>query len=569
MKGTYMNLFYPKTKSLMKKFKNYLFFSILFLFHFANYSQFLENMNASFESYSAYYLDDKKTGDFKLENRFRSNNYLNLKSIFAKNWNFELQIESYMPKPLLNYSPNFENTNISTLKFEYNIKDLNIVFGSIYEQFGSGTSLRTWEDKSLGINNSLLGLNVNYKLTDEINLTSLIGQQKKGFKYSKGFVFGVDSEIDISQLIDSNSTFLFGLSYVGRNDQEIKSESFDNLTNLYSARIDYSGNAFYTNLEITQKSNNPILVFGTPSDTFIKKGSAYLLNTGFFNKGLGLDFTFRRLENMTLYSEIAAAGNEFNESIVNYLPALTKQHDYSLTNLYVYAAQPDVNFYVEDLTKAGEIGFQTDLYYSFKKESFFGGKYGTSIAANFSLWNNLGGKYDFLNQSYKTDFLSFGEKYFSELSFEIRKKWSESFENIFLYVNQYYDKRMIEFESGQVKSNIFVVDNTFKINDKKSFRLELQHLSTKNDNKNWYAYGIEYNISSSFSIYYNNLYNYQNPDKDKKINYYNFGGSYTKGMNRLALNYGRQRGGLVCTGGICRYVPESTGITFSIITSIF
>ena len=474
-----------------------------------------------------------------------------------------------MPKPLLNYSPNFENTNISTLKFEYNVKDLNVVFGSIYEQFGSGTSLRTWEDKSLGINNSLLGLNVNYKLTDEINLTSLIGQQKKGFKYSKGFVFGLDSEIDISQLIDSNSTFLFGLSYVGRNDQEIKSESFDNLTNLYSARIDYSGNSFYTNLEITQKSNNPILVFGTPSDTFIKKGSAYLLNTGFFNKGLGLDFTFRRLENMTLYSEIAAAGNEFNESIVNYLPALTKQHDYSLTNLYVYAAQPDVNFYVEDLTKAGEIGFQTDLYYSFKKESFFGGKYGTSIAANFSLWNNLGGKYDFLNQSYKTDFFSFGEKYFSELSFEIRKKWSESFENIFLYVNQYYDKRMIEFESGQVKSNIFVVDNTFKINDKKSFRLELQHLSTKNDNKNWYAYGIEYNISSSFSIYYNNLYNYQNPDEDKKINYYNFGGSYTMGMNRLALNYGRQRGGLVCTGGICRYVPESTGITFSIITSIF
>ena len=132
-----------------------------------------------------------------------------------------------------------------------------------------------------------------------------------------------------------------------------------------------------------------------------------------------MDFTFRRLENMTLYSEISAAGNEFNESIVNYLPALTKQHDYSLTNLYVYAAQPDVNFYVEDLTKAGEIGFQTDLYYSFKKESFFGGKYGTSIAANFSLWNNLGGKYDFLNQSYKTDFLSFGEKYFSELSFDI------------------------------------------------------------------------------------------------------------------------------------------------------
>jgi len=47
------------------------------------------------------------------------------------------------------------------------------------------------------------------------------------------------------------------------------------------------------------------------------------------------------------------------------------------------------------------------------------------------------------------------------------------------------------------------------------------------------------------------------------------GGSYIKGANRYAINYGRQRGGLVCTGGICRYVPESTGFSFSVTTSLF
>jgi len=65
------------------------------------------------------------------------------------------------------------------------------------------------------------------------------------------------------------------------------------------------------------------------------------------------------------------------------------------------------------------------------------------------------------------------------------------------------------------------------------------------------------------------LYNYQNPKQDKKIHYYNVGGSYSKGINRYTVNYGRQRGGLVCTGGICRYVPESTGLSFSITTSFF
>ena len=69
------------------------------------------------------------------------------------------------------------------------------------------------------------------------------------------------------------------------------------------------------------------------------------------------------------------------------------------------------------------------------------------------MWNNLAGEYDFSNQSYETNLLEFGEKYFSEFSFEVRKKWSDNFENIFLYVNQYYNKRLIELESGIVKSN--------------------------------------------------------------------------------------------------------------------
>ena len=153
-------------------------------------------------------------------------------------------------------------------------------------------------------------------------------------------------------------------------------------------------------------------MFGSLSDTFIKKGTALLFNSGFFKNGLGIDFTFRRLENMSLYAERQAFGNPFNESIVNYLPSLTKQHDYSLTNLYVYAAQPNVSFQSKQLTKAGEIGMQTDIYYKIEKETLLGGKYGTNLAINASVWNNLDGNFDFNNQSYQTNLFGFGEKYF-------------------------------------------------------------------------------------------------------------------------------------------------------------
>jgi len=550
--------------------KKYTFYLILFFFNSSIlHSQILKNLTSSYESYSAYYLDDSKTGDFTYEDRFRSNNYLNLKSSIVNNWNFELQIESYLPTALLNYSPNFKDTGISTFNISYNKDNLNLSLGNFYEQFGSGMILRSWEDRSLGINNSIMGLNAKYRINDKINFTTLIGNQKKGFKYSKGYIVGFDSEFDLSKILKNNSTFLLGISYVGRNDQKTKSDFYDEMTNLYSARIDYSSSYFYSNIELVNKSKNPIVIFGSVSDTFIKEGSAILFNSGFFKDGLGLDFTFRRLENMSLFSEKEAYGNLYNESIVNYLPAITKQHDYSLTNLYVYAAQPNVSFQSNSLTKAGEIGIQTDLYYFIEQETFLGGKYGTNLAINASVWNNLDGTYDFSNQNYETDLFGFGEKYFSEISFEIRKKWSPKFDNILLYVNQYYNKRLIEETSSEVKSNIFVLENTYKINDNKSLRLELQHLSTKDDTKNWSAFGLEYNLSSAVSLYVTDLYNYQNPVKEKKIHYYNFGGSYSKGINRYTVNYGRQRGGLVCTGGICRYVPESTGLSFSITTSFF
>ena len=167
--------------------KKYTFYLILFFFNSSIlHSQILKNLTSSYESYSAYYLDDSKTGDFTYEDRFRSNNYLNLKSSIVNNWNFELQIESYLPTALLNYSPNFKDTGISTFKIQYNKKDLNISLGNFYEQFGSGMILRSWEDRSLGINNSIRGLNAKYRINDKINFTTLIGNQKKRIQIFKG-----------------------------------------------------------------------------------------------------------------------------------------------------------------------------------------------------------------------------------------------------------------------------------------------------------------------------------------------------------------------------------------------
>ena len=269
---------------------------------------------------------------------------------------------------------------------------------------------------------------------------------------------------------------------------------------------------------------------------------------------------------MGFYSERVEFGSPFFETTLNYLPALTKQHDYLLTNINVYQSQPNISFQDPSLMKAGEIGFQLDAYYNIKKETFLGGKYGTKISLNISKWNNINGNYDYENEDYDLEFLGFGEKYFSEQSLEIRKKWSEKFNNIILFVNRYYNKRFVEEKVGEINSKILVFDNTLRLNGEKSMRFEIQHLFTEDDKKNWLGYGAEYNFNYNFSAYFNSIVNYGNELEDKPA-YSNLGMSFSKNASKFMLSYGKQRGGLMCYGGVCRYVPEFKGLSFSLITS--
>ena len=57
-----------------------------------------------------------------------------------------------------------------------------------------------------------------------------------------------------------------------------------------------------------------------------------------------------------------------------------------------------------------------------------------------------------------------------------------------------------------------------------------------------------------------------NDDEKKRFHYYNATVVYIKSATRIALGYGRQRAGIFCVGGVCRYVPASNGIMLSVTT---
>ena len=535
-----------------------------FSFSFTLKAQNDHNLSLGFESNSQYYVDDSKTGPFLEPERFRSNNYLTVLYEY-KDFYAGIQAESYSPMALLNYDARFKKTNLGLYYAGYKNKKFEVTLGHFYEQFGNGLSLRSWEDRQLGINNALRGARIKYYPTNFIELKAIYGKQRAGFEHSKADIFGFDSNIGLSDFLNLENSYLsFGLSYVGRNDETaLASFNLPEITNVFGGRIDFSSGNFYSGVEFLTKNEDAIYVMNKPRGA--EKGNAFFLNFGYTQKGLGVDVTLRRLENMGFYSDRETTGNIFNQYIINYLPGLTKQHDYLLTNIYVYQAQAQGAF--NPIPKFGEIGGQIDFFYKFKKGSVLGGKYGTKIAVNASCWYGLKGEADLSNSSkftYNTSNFGFVEKYFSDFSLEIRKKWSKQWSNIVYFVNQYYNKRYIEETVGDVHAKILVGETTYKIGDGKSLRFEAQHLWTEDDRKNWVGGTLECNLSSRLGFYLNDIYNYGSDETSEKIHYYNFGGNYTYGSYRFSLNYGRQRGGLICVGGVCRNVPENTGLTANI-----
>lgn len=528
------------------------------------------NFFGGFESNSQWYLNDKPLGVDHPEIPVRSNNYLFL-NLKYKNWTAGIQGESYEDQALLNYNPRYDKSDVATYFLQFKNEKIDLTAGYFYEQFGSGLLYRSWEDRALGINNALRGGRVIFKPASFFTLKGIYGRQRTGFDISEGEIYGVDTEIVLSDLFQFKATELsLGLTYVGREEfvNYIANPNFSSLTNGYAARIDFSHKAFYFSTEYNIKSRDAVVeVKEQVENDFIKQGNALLVNMGYSKKGFGLDGTFRRLENMGFFSERNAKGNAYNDRIMNFVPSLTKQHHFNLANIYVYQAQPNVILGDETLLKTGEIGGQVDVFYNFKKQTALGGKYGTKVAVNISNWNALGGKFYLPKKDYDTDFLGFGRKYFSDYNIEITKKWSQKWHSAFTYINQYYNKKLIEETYDVVNTNILGAEATYEFTNSKSIRVVGEHMWADSDKKNWAASTVEFNLNSKYSFFASDMYNYGNDDAALRNHYYNVGGAFRKKSTRIALNYGRQRGGLVCVGGVCRFVPESSGIALSLNTT--
>ena len=502
------------------------------------------HLNGSFENYSQYYLKDDKIDATVPPDKIGSNSFLKLDYTSGK-FTAGIQYESYLPSILGFYSNPINQSKLINKYFKYTENNFSVQVGDFYEQFGSGLIFRSFENRQIGINNALEGVNIYVEPTEFIKIKALYGRTRKLFDYANSMVRGLDAEIDITKMFGKKNkeyatNIAIGGSYVGRfQDYTGPLDDYPTTVDAYAARLDITTTNFTGNIEYAVKDRDPHLI----NNNSFEKGKALLINAAYTKNNLGINFTGRALYNMDFRSE---RNTEIATLLaVNYLPALTKQHDYLTSNIYVY--NPQI---------AGETGFQTDVFYNIKPNTKLGGKYGIKIAANFASYYSL--------QDNKNLLSAADNKFFTDANLEIKKKWSKKLETTIALQKIFFNSSVIIAAGKEnVNADVIAVGTLYKFASQKSVRLKLEHLSTKEDLGNWASGIAEFSLSSPYTFYISDLYNYGVTGN----HYYNLGASVTKNATRFSLAFGKQRAGLFCVGGVCRFVPAAYGFTATLTTS--
>lgn len=489
----------------------------------------------------------------------------------------------FMKWPLPGFEPDFAGWGVPNIYVKGKLKGVELTAGTFYEQFGSGLILRTYEERTLGIDNSILGGRIKVNAVKGLRFTALGGVQRVYWDWKKyNQVYGADVEGYFHDwfpsLRDKDVALTFGASWVMKNEKEEEiivpgtnyRLNLPKQVNAFDLRAGFNKGGWNFQAEYAWKDQDPSF----DNDYTYNHGQALMLTGSYSRKGLSGTLQVKRSQNMSYRTQ---RWRDKNGAFINYMPAFTYQHTYSLPAIYPYATQYG----------PGEWAFNGSFGYTFPRKSPLGGKYGTSLTVNLSYISGLvhEGKPNnglfhtwtgAVNQvmgtnGYKSPFWKMGETNYWDFNLQIEKRLSRPVTMQFMYMNQRYNKKAIEGEGGNIYNNILVVDTKWKINRKFVLRGEVQYMfshqdaeeaehmnkpeNSNLDKKDWFYGLVEFSWTPYLMFSASDMINVGGTGN----NYYMFGVTGTYRSNRLQLSYGQTRAGYNCSGGMCRYVPAMKG----------
>lgn len=496
---------------------------------------------------------DKTTGASADDGHFLTNTYLDLKAT-SRYIEAGARVE-YLKHPLPGFENDIKGWGLPHFYVKGRYKNAELTLGSFYEQFGSGFILRTYEERSLGIDNSLQGAHLSYRPWDGVAVKILTGRQRRYWKHNDSWLTGGDIEWNIDEWLkglQKHQTYaMIGFSCVNKYEKEdvVMTDPTHRL------RLPRYVNAFDVHMRVQHSSLNVLAEMAMktqdPSNDngyIYRNGYVAMLSGSYSKRGMSLLLQAKRSTNMTLRS---SRGMEGTSSFINHLPAFTVEHTYTLPALYPYATRPD-----------GEWAYQAAGAYTFPKGSMLGGKYGTLVKMNFSHVHSISKNEDGGRgtDGYGSSFWGWGAStYYQDIDVQVEKRLCKDTKLNLMYMNQRYNQTVIEGHGGMLNSHIFVADVKQKLARKTTLRGEGQYLFSKDGDKDWAFALAELSLAPHWMFTLSDLYNLGNTH----AHYYQGFVTYNGGAHRLQLGYGRTRAGYNCSGGVCRYIPATKGMTLS------
>jgi Family of unknown function (DUF6029) len=491
-----------------------------------------------------------------------------------KGFTFFVRADAFDNSNLKNPTSANSDYGIGAWSVTKEMKDLSISVGTIYDQIGSGILFRSYEDRGLLIDNALIGLELKYKLTKNIQIKGFTGQQKnnnavnnvryapviKGLSlegdFNAGKVHLVPGVGVINRTLDNPSYSKLSGNIVNQFFADTTSDSssskFTPVYNMYGGTVyntlTYKNFSWYIegSYKSTEAVNETDPVTGK-TKIYNKPGNVEYTSLNYGVKGIALSLTGKRTEDFIMRT---STSETLLNGMLNWQPVVAVLRPERLISRYTPASQDQ-----------SEQAMSANLLLSPNDVTNF-----TLSYTNINTLNN--------DKLYREAFV--------EGVYQGMKSW------IFQVGAQYMEYNTLRYQIAPralARPIVYAVtpfaDVTYRINEKKSIRAEFQYMSTMQDYGSWAFALIEFDVAPKWAISVSDMYNVSinknedNPNASdagfaakKADHYYSAYAAYTRGANRFSLAYVKQVDGINCAGGVCRYEPAFSGVKL-VITSSF
>ncbi len=489
------------------------------------------------------YLHEKSSSDAWL--------FMNYK---IRGFNLAVRYDMFNNSPLFNPQQAYSKNGIGFWQVNKDIENFNITVGYFYEQFGSGSIFRAYEDRNIGIDFAIEGARVIYTVDENTKLKAFTGQQKYRFDIREPIIKGINGEhrFNISENMNDDQNTMNAIT--SNINTYALGDRFDPKYNVYAFQIynTLSYKNFSLLLEYDYKTKEAILDLNNklhPSD-----GRIYYGSMSYSSPGIGINAQFKRIETFPLRVNPLEISPVPNNGPANYLPSITRQNTYRLLARY--------NSVVQEL---GENAMQLEM--TFRPNKYW------QININTSAVVRLPG----INFKTATFKWNDSTRLFRELYIDAQHKFSKTFKVLLGIQSIGYNQQAYELKPNAlfVQAFTYFGEATWKIAPTRSFRLEGQWMQTNQDLGSFLNGLLEFNMAPHWSFSAGDLLNYKNGSLNapasgesfELVHYFNFFAAYTYKSSRFTAGFLKQPTGVNCTGGVCRVEPAFSGFRVGLTTN--